>query len=71
MRQVVWYFVRPPEALKEAVAHLTVTSQPKAQPGRAVPEAKQVFRGWMFASSPGLNPLEHPNYDAWLIACKA
>lgn len=58
------------EPLKEAVAHLIITSQPKAQPGRAVPEAAQVFRGWMFASSPGLNPLEHPVYDAWLIACR-
>jgi hypothetical protein len=58
------------EPLKEAVAHLSVTSQPKAQPGRVAPQAAQVFRGWMFASSPGLNPLEHPVYDAWLIACK-
>jgi hypothetical protein len=29
-----------------------------------------VFRGWMFASSPGLHPVEHPLYDVWLIACK-
>jgi len=59
------------EPLKEAVAHLSITSQPRPQPGRVAPEAAQVFRGWMFASSPGLNPLEHPVYDAWLIACKA
>ncbi len=58
------------EPLKEAVAHMVITSQPKAQPGRVAPEAAQVFRGWMFASSPGLNPFEHPVYDAWLIACK-
>jgi len=31
---------------------------------------KQAFKGWMYASSPGLNPLEHPVYDAWLIACR-
>ena len=39
-------------------------------PGRAAPAGRQVFKGWMYASSPGLNPLEHPVYDAWLIACK-
>ncbi|HQT54535.1 MAG TPA: DUF2155 domain-containing protein, partial [Phenylobacterium sp.] len=22
-------------------------------------------------SSPGLNPLQHPVYDAWLITCRA
>ncbi|MEM9705390.1 MAG: DUF2155 domain-containing protein [Pseudomonadota bacterium] len=29
-----------------------------------------VFSGWMFASSPALNPLEHPVYDVWVIDCK-
>jgi hypothetical protein len=24
----------------------------------------------MFASSPGLNPLQHPVYDAWVVACR-
>lgn len=29
-----------------------------------------VFSGWMFASSPALNPLEHPVYDVWVIDCQ-
>jgi len=29
-----------------------------------------IFRGWMFASSPALNPLEHAVYDVWVIDCK-
>lgn len=58
------------EPLKESTAHLTVTSEPRAQPGRTAPEPAQVFRGWMFASSPGLNPFEHPVYDAWLVGCR-
>lgn len=29
-----------------------------------------VFKGWMFASSPSLNALEHPVYDVWVIDCK-
>ena len=31
---------------------------------------KRIFTGWMFAESPGLNAVEHPLYDVWLIACK-
>ena len=30
---------------------------------------KPIFRGWMFANSPGVHAMEHPIYDAWLIAC--
>lgn len=58
------------EPLKEASAHLIVSSEPRAQPGRAAPDPAQVFRGWMFASSPGLNPFEHPVYDVWLVGCR-
>lgn len=54
-----------------AAAYVLVESQPLGLPGRAPPPAKQVFRGWMFATAPGLHPLEHPIYDAWLIACSA
>lgn len=30
----------------------------------------RIFSGWMFASSPALNPLEHAVYDVWVIDCK-
>lgn len=33
-------------------------------------KAKKIFAGWMFASSPGLNAVEHPVYDVWLTDCK-
>lgn len=61
----------PDETAPESAAYVTVDSSPKPQPGRPTPPTRQVFKGWMFASSPGLNPLQHPVYDAWLIACKA
>ena len=38
-------------------------------PERPQAEGVNVFRGWMFASSPALNPLEHPVYDVWVIDC--
>jgi hypothetical protein len=31
---------------------------------------KQVFSGWMYASSPGLNGMQHPLYDVWAIFCR-
>jgi hypothetical protein len=33
-------------------------------------QIRQVFSGWMFAASPGLNAVEHPIYDVWLTNCK-
>ncbi len=29
-----------------------------------------VFRGWMFASSPALSAMEHPVYDLWVLGCR-
>jgi len=58
------------EAAPEAAAYMTIESQPRPIAGRPPVAARQVFRGWMFASSPGLNPLEHPVYDVWVIACR-
>ncbi|MBA3999133.1 DUF2155 domain-containing protein [Brevundimonas sp.] len=54
---------------EEAAAYLEIRSQPSGtnQPT----QARQVFRGWMFASAPAVNPLEHPNYDAWVVGCRA
>lgn len=28
------------------------------------------FEGWMIASSPALNPMDHPRYDVWVLRCK-
>ena len=33
-------------------------------------ELQRIFTGWMFAASPGLNAVEHPVYDVWLVNCK-
>ena len=61
----------PDEPTEDAVAYLKIESQPRAQPGRLTPPPREAFRGWMFAASPGLNPLEHASYDAWVISCRA
>lgn len=61
----------PDEAIEDSIVYLTIDSQPRPQPGRPTPPPRQAFRGWMFASSPGLNPVEHATYDAWAISCRA
>lgn len=44
----------------DAYAFLTVREAGVAEP---------VFRGWMVASSPALNPMNHPRYDVWVLRC--
>ncbi len=53
-----------------------VTEQPKTTSFLEVDEItlegvpRRIFTGWMFAESPGLNAIEHPVNDVWLVACK-
>ena len=28
-----------------------------------------IFNGWMFSSSPSIEPFDHPVYDVWLVKC--
>lgn len=30
-----------------------------------------IFQGWMIASAPALNPLDHHRYDVWALRCAA
>ncbi len=32
-------------------------------------DARLLFSGWMFASSPAVSALEHPVYDVWVVDC--
>lgn len=76
-------FQAPPEEVPESAAFLRIAStQPVAvETMEAAVAATTVatvsddnpilFSGWMYASSPGLNALEHPVYDVWVIRCTA
>jgi len=55
---------RPPEEPPESAAFLEID---EIRPGK---EPERIFGGWMFASSPALNALEHPVYDVWVIDCR-
>lgn len=54
---------RPPEEPPEQAAFLVI------QETRAEGGTRDLFTGWMFASSPGLSALEHPIYDVWVLDC--
>ena len=65
----------PGEAIGEAVPLRDPSANAPLAPAPEVlngPQAEgvNIFRGWMFASSPALNALEHPVYDVWVIDCK-
>ena len=47
-------------AAGEAYASLSITEVGVDAP---------VFQGWMIASSPALNPMDHPRYDVWVLRC--
>lgn len=55
---------RPPEETPETFAYIDIIDIKNGG------ERASVFSGWMLASSPALNPLEHPVYDVWVIDCK-
>jgi hypothetical protein len=54
----------PPEDPPESAAFLKIT---EGQAGGPAP--KQVFSGWMFASSPALSAMDHPVYDISVVDC--
>lgn len=54
---------RPPEEPPESAALMDIR---EVRPGE---EPVIRFSGWMFASSPALNALEHPVYDVWVKDC--
>lgn len=64
---------RPAEETPEVAIYLEIDD---AAPARAAGEGESAapqrrFAGWMFASSPGLNALEHAVYDVWAIDCRS
>ncbi|MDR3527853.1 MAG: DUF2155 domain-containing protein [Rhizomicrobium sp.] len=55
----------PPSETPETSAFLQIDDH------RADQSQGRAFSGWMYASSPGLNSLQHPLYDVWVISCMA
>jgi hypothetical protein len=58
----------PPTEPPESAAFLEIRELPPAADEGEPP--KQLFSGWMFASSPAVSALEHPVYDVWVVDCE-
>ncbi|MDD9904092.1 MAG: DUF2155 domain-containing protein [Rhodospirillaceae bacterium] len=54
----------PPEEPPESAVFLEVMEKRPDEP------VTELFRGWMFSSSPALSALEHPVYDVWVLECQ-
>ncbi|MCR9213514.1 MAG: DUF2155 domain-containing protein [Proteobacteria bacterium] len=54
---------KPPEEPPETSTFLEIEEVNEGE------EPVRLFSGWMFASSPAINALEHPVYDVWVIDC--
>lgn len=62
---------KPPEEPPRTAAYVEIRQLDREETGEAHGnDAPPVFKGWMFAESPGLNALEHPVYDIWVTDCK-
>jgi hypothetical protein len=58
---------RPPEEPPQTAAFLQIQ---EVRPGSTKVISKQVFSGWMFASSPAISALDDPVYDITVLDCK-
>ena len=52
----------------ESIAYIKVLD--KSEKYSVNKDKLSIFEGWIFASSPALNAMEHPVYDVSLISCK-
>ena len=55
---------KPPEEPPESTAFLEIVDVRPDSP------AVELFKGWMFASSPAVSAVEHPVYDVWVVDCR-
>lgn len=60
---VRYCYSTPPSEPPETAAFVQIVDERPDQ------GTKPIFSGWMYASTPGLNGMEHPLYDVWAIAC--
>lgn len=58
-----------PEETPEVRIYVQVYDHPTEREGEQAQERREIFHGWLFASSPGLNAVDHPVYDIWAVDC--
>lgn len=61
----------PEDSQPEVKVFIEVFDTPVQRDPKAEPTRSKIKEGWIFASSPALNALEHPLYDVWAIDCRS
>lgn len=56
-------YTRPIEETPEDIAFLKIWDIERGE------DSLEIFKGWMFSSSPALSALDHPVYDIWVLDC--
>jgi len=59
-----------PEETPEVRIYVEVYDTPPVREGEES-ERREIWHGWLFASSPGLSALDHPTYDIWAVDCRS
>jgi hypothetical protein len=59
------------EETPEVSVYIEVVDVPVPRTKDDSPERKPIKSGWIFASNPARNALEHPTYDVWAIDCRS
>lgn len=59
-----------PEETPEVSIYVEVFDHPPAREGEES-ERREIFHGWLFASSPGLSAVDHPTWDIWAVDCRS
>ncbi len=59
-----------PEDTPEVRIYVEVFDHPPVREGEEA-ERREIFHGWLFASSPSISAVDHPTYDIWAIDCRA
>ena len=54
---------RPAEETPENFAFVDVADKSFGE------DEYNIFKGWLISSTPGINAIEHPIYDIWLLEC--
>lgn len=60
-----------PEETPEVSVYVEIVDHPVPRTKDDHPEARPLMAGWIFASNPARNALEHPSYDVWAIDCRS
>ena len=58
-----------PEEAPEVRIYVDVFDHPPVSENQP-PQRAEIFHGWLFASSPGLNAVQHPVFDLWAMDCR-